>query len=263
MSISSCPGGTMLDLPSRDTAPGEQTKGYVETIETCGAVDGPGLRYVVFTHGCPLRCQYCHNPETQGKPRGEVTTAGKVLADVLRYKSFLRRGGLTISGGEPLMQPDFVHALLRGAKAAGIHTALDTSGFLGSRVSDAMLEDIDLVLLDIKSGIPATYEAVTGVRLSPTLKFAKRLDACSTPMWIRFVLVPGLTDSKKNIDAVARFVKTLEHVDRVEVLPFHKLGEAKYAAAGKPYTLANTPTPSAEQVERAGRIFARHGICVC
>ena len=253
-------GGAILDTIPRGSAPGAQTAGFVETVETCGAVDGPGLRYVVFTRGCPLRCQYCHNPETQGKPRSEATTAGKVLADVLRYKSFLRRGGLTISGGEPLMQPDFVHALVRGAKDAGIHTALDTSGFLGSKASDTLLDDLDLVLLDIKSGLPATYETVTGVRLSPTLKFAKRLDARGKAMWIRFVLVPGLTDGEKNIDAVARFIKTLEHVDRVEILPFHKLGEAKYAAAGKPYMLADTPAPTLEQLEHTRGIFARHGI---
>ncbi|MGE9295037.1 MAG: pyruvate formate-lyase-activating protein [Puniceicoccales bacterium] len=249
---------TGLTMPG--AAPGPDTEGFIETIETCGAVDGPGLRYVVFTRGCPLRCQYCHNPETQGKPRGEITTAKKVLADVKRYKPFLRRGGLTISGGEPLMQPQFVHAIMKGAKEAGIHTALDTSGFLGAKASDELLENVDLVLLDIKSGLSSTYENVTGVRLSPTLDFAQRLDALGKAMWIRFVLVPGLTDSERNIEAVAKFVATLKHVDRVEILPFHKMGEHKYEAIGKTYQLANTLPPTENQIETARALFARHGV---
>ncbi len=261
-----CPSAQSVvpSLPSMELDyPHSETVGFVESIETCGAVDGPGLRYVVFLRGCPLRCQYCHNPETQGKPRGQVTTAGEVLADVLRYKSFLRRGGLTVSGGEPLMQPNFVHALMRGAKEAGIHTALDTSGFLGARASDELLDNTDLVLLDIKSGLPATYEWVTGGRLSPTLEFARRLDALGKAMWIRFVLVPGLTDGEKNIEAVARFVATLKCVERVEILPFHKMGEHKYAAVGKPYALADTPVPTQHEIMQAQEIFARCGIATC
>ncbi|WP_309382443.1 pyruvate formate-lyase-activating protein [Cerasicoccus frondis] len=249
---------TELTMPG--AVPGPDTEGVVETIETCGAVDGPGLRYVVFTRGCPLRCQYCHNPETQGKPKGDITTAEKVLADVKRYKAFIKRGGLTISGGEPLMQADFVHAIFKGAKEAGIHTALDTSGFLGARASDELLKHVDLVLLDIKSGLSSTYKNVTGVQLSPTLDFAQRLDALGKSMWIRFVLVPGLTDSERNIEAVAKFVATLKHVDRVEILPFHKMGEHKYEHTGLTYNLSNTPTPTREQVETARAIFARHGV---
>lgn len=253
-------GDTSCALAALEVAPGPSTEGFVEAVETCGAVDGPGLRYVVFLRGCPLRCLYCHNPETQGRPRGEAKTAAAVLDDVLRYKPFLRRGGLTISGGEPLMQPAFVNALIRGAKAAGLHTALDTSGFLGGRASDELLDDLDLVLLDIKSGLPATYEEVTGVRLAPTLEFARRLDARGTKMWIRFVLVPGLTDGAENIAGVARFIARLEHVDRVEILPFHKMGEVKYAQLGKPYRLVDTPSPTGDEVERARAIFAHHGI---
>ena len=246
--------------PVGEPVPGPDTPGVVEAVETCGAVDGPGVRYVVFTKGCPLRCQYCHNPETQGPAIGEPTTAAEVLADVARYKPFLKRGGLTVSGGEPLLQPAFVHALFKGAKELGLHTALDTSGFLGPRASDELLQDTDLVLLDIKSGRPSTYKAVTGVQLEPTLEFARRLDKLGNKMWIRFVLVPGLTDCDENIDSVARFVATLEHVDRVEVLPFHKMGENKYEESGKAYSLADTPSPDAADMERARAIFARHGI---
>jgi pyruvate formate lyase activating enzyme len=187
-------------------------------------------------------------------------TAGEVLADALRYRNYLRRGGITISGGEPLLQPAFVHALFHGAKAAGLHTALDTSGFLGSRVSDALLEDVDLVLLDIKSGIPETYRRVTGVELAPTLDFAQRLDALHKSMWVRFVLVPGLTDDEENIAAVARFVATLGTVGRVEILPFHQLGEGKYARLGKPYLLAETQPPTYAQIEQARAIFRSYGV---
>jgi pyruvate formate lyase activating enzyme len=243
-----------------EAPPSAATPGFIETVETCGAVDGPGLRYVVFTSGCPLRCLYCHNPETQGRPRGKQTTAGAVLADVLRYKRFLRHGGLTISGGEPLMQPDFIHAIFLGAKEAGIHTALDTSGFLGARASEEFLDQVDLVLLDIKSGLSETYKEVTGVSLAPTLAFARRLDERGIKMWIRFVLVPGLTDGEENIRQIARFVSGLSHVDRVEILPFHKMGEEKYARAGISYRLAETPPPSPQQIQRARQFFAAEGV---
>lgn len=237
-----------------------QTTGHIHSVETCGTVDGPGLRYVLFLHGCPLRCQYCHNPDAQGKPSGGEATAGEALSDMLKYKNFIKRGGITISGGEPLMQPDFVHAIFRGAKERGLHTALDTSGFLGHKASDALLENVDLVLLDIKSFDPVTYKKVTGVTLSPTLAFAERLDTLGIDVWIRFVLVPGLNDAEDNIDGLARFVSGLGNVAKVEILPFHKMGESKYKQANMPYHLADTKEPTTEEVERARSIFARHGV---
>ena len=158
------------------------------------------------------------------------------------------------------MQPDFVHAIFRGAKEAGIHTALDTSGFLGDRASEEFLDQVGVVLLDIKSGLSETYKKVTGVSLAPTLEFARRLDARGTKMWIRFVLVPGLTDGEANIRAVGRFVAGLSHVERVEILPFHKMGEEKYARAGISYRLAQTPPPTPQQIERARQFFAEEGV---
>jgi pyruvate formate lyase activating enzyme len=241
-------------------APLGATEGFVHSVETCGTVDGPGVRYVLFLHGCPLRCQYCHNPDAQGKPSGETLTAEKAFADVLKYKSYIRKGGLTISGGEPLMQAGFVDAMFTMAKEAGLHTTLDTSGFVGHKATDELLDKTDLVLLDIKSFSPMTHKMVTGVCVDQTLKFAKRLDARGNKVWIRFVLVPGLTDNEKNIDGLAEFVSQLGNVDRVEILPFHKMGEDKYKRSGLPYKLGNTPTPTNEQIERARRIFARHGI---
>jgi pyruvate formate lyase activating enzyme len=240
--------------------PSPATEGFVHSVETCGMVDGPGVRYVLFLHGCPLRCQYCHNPDAQGKPSGETRTAEEAFADVLKYKSFIRKGGITLSGGEPLMQADFVHAMFTLAKEAGLHTTLDTSGFVGHKASDALLDLTDLVLLDIKSFSPMTHKMVTGVCVDQTLKFAQRLDARGNKVWIRFVLVPGLTDHEKNIDALAQFVSGLGNVERVEILPFHKMGEDKYKHSGLPYKLGNTPTPTEDQLARARAIFARHGV---
>jgi len=236
------------------------TEGHIHSVETCGTVDGPGLRYVLFLHGCPLRCQYCHNPDAQGRPNGKVITAGDALRDIVKYKNFIRSGGLTISGGEPLMQADFVHAIFRGAREAGIHTTLDTSGFLGRNASDDLLENVDLVLLDIKSHDPATYKTATGVDLNPTLEFAERLDRLGVDVWIRFVLVPGLTDAEDNIDGLARFVSSLGNVAKVEILPFHKMGESKYEQLGKPYALSQTKEPSNQEIIRARSIFDRHGV---
>ncbi len=241
-------------------APSPATEGFVHSVETCGTVDGPGVRYVLFLHGCPLRCQYCHNPDAQGKPSGKYQTAENAFADVIKYKSFIHKGGLTISGGEPLMQPDFVHAMFNMAKEAGLHTTLDTSGFVGHKASEELLDKTDLVLLDIKSFSPMTHKMVTGVCVDQTIKFAKRLDARGNKVWIRFVLVPGLTDHEKNIDGLAEFVSTLSNVDRVEILPFHKMGEEKYKRSGLPYQLSQTPTPTTDQVERARAIFAKHGV---
>lgn len=256
---------TLIESSKRLSCEGDaqSTLGHIHSVETCGTVDGPGLRYVLFLSGCPLRCQYCHNPDTQGKPCGEVKSSQEVLEDVLKYKSYLRSGGLTISGGEPLMQPEFVRSIFKGAKEAGLHTALDTSGFLGYKADDALLEQVDLVLLDIKSFNPVTYQNVTGVSLSPTLEFAHRLEALGKEVWIRFVLVPGLTDAESNIDGLAQFIGTLSNVARVEILPFHKMGENKYDALGKTYLLGDTPEPTPAEVERARSIFARYDVETC
>lgn len=250
-----CPTKEAAVIPSSP-----QSKGHLHSVETCGTVDGPGLRYVMFLSGCPLRCLYCHNPDAQGRPDGKVQTAEDALRDVLKYKNFIRNGGLTISGGEPLMQADFVEAVFKGAKEEGLHTALDTSGYLGSKASDSLLEQTDLVLLDIKSWNKATYKKTTGCYIEPTLQFAKRLSDMGKPAWIRFVLVPGLTDGEENITGVAKFVSELKNVERVEILPFHKMGENKYEELGIPYELSMTPTPTPAKIDHAKEIFASFGV---
>ena len=244
----------------RDERTDEETIGYIHSVETCGTVDGPGLRYVLFLRGCPLRCVYCHNPDAQGKPRGNTKTVREVLQDVLRYRSFIHDGGLTVSGGEPLLQAEFVTALFAAAKRTGLHTALDTSGFRGEKAPGALLDHTDLVLLDIKSWDRATYKRVTGVELESTLAFARRLEKREIHVWIRFVLVPGLTDDDANVDGIARFVATLTNVQRVQVLPFHKLAEHKYAQLGITFQLQATSPPTPDQMARAREIFAQHGV---
>jgi pyruvate formate lyase activating enzyme len=196
--------------------------------------------------------------------RGEPVSATELLERIARYRPIFEvtGGGITMSGGEPLMQPAFLARILRGAKEMGVHTAVDTSGFLGAHCSDAMLDDIDLVLLDVKSGIPETYKRVTGRELAPTLDFGRRLAARGTEIWIRFVLVPGLTDAPENVDAVADYVATLSSVSRVEVLPFHQMGRDKWATLGMRYELEDTLPPSPELVARVRDQFRARGLTV-
>jgi pyruvate formate lyase activating enzyme len=238
--------------------------GSVHSWELVTAVDGPGTRLTAFLAGCPLRCLYCHNPDTMAMRRGASVPVTELLNRIARYRAVFAAtgGGVTISGGEPLMQPAYVARLLRGAKAMGIHTALDTSGFLGAACTDEMLEDVDLVLLDVKSGLPGTYRQVTGRDLQPTLDFGRRLASRGVEIWVRFVLVPGLTDDPANVEAVADYVASLATVTRVEVLPFHQMGRDKWASLGMQYELEDTPAPSPEQVERVREQFRSRALLV-
>lgn len=240
-------------------------RGYLHSTETVGSVNGPGVRYTVYLSGCPLRCLYCHNPDTWEMRMGEHVDVETVLSDVGKYARFISvsGGGLTVSGGEPLLQPRFVAELFRGVKERfGMHTALDTSGSLGARASDALLDLTDLVLLDIKSGLPETYRRVTSGELAPTLDFARRLAGRGNRMWVRYVLVPGLTDEKENVTAVADFVATLDGVDRVEIMPYHEFGELKYEALGWSYRLADVEPPTKDQVRSAQEVFRSRGLFV-
>lgn len=237
-------------------------RGWIHSTEVGGAVDGPGIRHVVFLSGCLMRCRYCHNPDTWHLHHGRPTTSREVLDEIAKTAKFLihAKGGVTLSGGEPLVQPDFTHAVLRGAKEMGLHTALDTAGFLGAHADDFLLADVDLVLLDVKAFTEETYRALTGVELRPTLDFARRLAAMGKPVWLRYVLVPGVTDRFDEIAGLARFARDLGNVERVDVLPFHKLGEFKWKAAGLPYTLADTRPPSPDLLERTRDVFRDQGL---
>lgn len=240
--------------------------GSVHSWELVTAVDGPGTRMTVFLNGCPLRCVYCHNPDTLAMKDGEPVLASDLLERVARYRGIFAStgGGLTLSGGEVLMQPAFAARVLRGAKDLGVHTTLDTSGFLGANATDAMLADTDLVLLDIKSGDEETYSRVTGRSLAPTLRFGRRLAERGVKVWVRLVLVPGLTDAPANIQAVARHAADIEAVrpgtiERVEVLPFHQMARDKWAELGRQYTLDDVEPPSPEATEAARVVFRGFG----
>jgi pyruvate formate lyase activating enzyme len=242
-------------------APTRAVTGWVHSWDLSTGVDGPGTRLVVFLSGCPLRCLYCHNPDTWCKRDGTETGLEELTGLMRRYQPFIGAagGGVTVSGGEPLQQPAFTRALLEAAHDAGLHTALDTSGFLGRRADDALLDACDLVLLDIKAGTDARHRRLTRRPLAPTLEFAERLAERGTPVWVRYVLVPGLTDEPREVDRVAAFTAGLGNVERVDVLPFHKLGAPKYAKLGIPFPLAGTPAPSSELVRQVRARFAAGG----
>lgn len=238
-----------------------EVRGYVHSVESMGSVDGPGIRFIVFTSGCSLRCQYCHNPDTAYVRRGTSRSVGELVEELRNYVGFLQAsgGGVTISGGDPLYQINFTRQLLRACKNLGLHTALDTSGNLGARVDDAMLADIDLVLLDIKSFDDATHRKVTKVGVQATLDFAERLCANNKAVWLRFVLVPGLTDDEQNMRDLAAYAAKMPNIERVDILPFHKMGEYKWQELGLEYQLSDTPEPTAAQVEFAKQIFVQAG----
>jgi pyruvate formate lyase activating enzyme len=236
--------------------------GRLHSWDLSTGVDGPGTRFVAFTAGCPLRCLYCANPDTWRMRSGTATTSDAVLADVERHRRFINAagGGFTVSGGEPLLQPAFTGALLAGARDLGLHTALDTSGFLGARATDDLLDACGLVLLDVKSWDRTLYRRLTGRDLHPTLVFARRLADRGMPVWVRFVLVPGLTDDLDNVGGVARFAAALGNVERVDVLPFHRLAVHKYEELGLPFPLADVEPPDEATVARALGQFREAGL---
>jgi len=235
--------------------------GYVHSYETSSRYDGPGVRLVLFVSGCLLRCSYCHNPDTWHLKDGTHVSARHVIGRLEDFAPALRalNGGLTISGGEPMVQMAFTHRIFAMAKTLGLHTAIETSGFLGARADNEYLSCIDLVLLDIKSSDPEIYRQVTGRELSPTLRFAERLAVLNKPVWVRFTLVPGLTDDPANVEGIARFVAPLKNVEWVEVQPFHKMGEFKWKAMGIDYIHADTPAAPPALVDRVIQQFRAAG----
>ena len=240
--------GLSPDAPDESQASDEAAGafGYVHSYETSSRYDGPGVRVVLFVSGCLLRCTYCHNPDTWHLKDGTYVSAQQVLDRLAGFASALRAmdGGLTISGGEPMVQLAFTRRILAGAKKMGLHTAIETSGYLGDRVDESYLSALDMVLLDIKSSDPDTYRKVTGRDLAPTLRFAERLASIGKRVWVRFTLVPGQTDDPANVEGIAKFVAPMKNVEWVEVQPFHQLGAFKWKAMNLEYKHANTPTPT-------------------
>jgi pyruvate formate lyase activating enzyme len=236
--------------------------GFLHSFTTGATVDGPGVRVVAWTTGCMWRCLYCHNPDTWTMSNGIPVTVTRAAEELRKYRHGLKvmSGGLTVSGGEPLMQHRFVVKLFGAAKAMGVHTALDTNGYYGDRLSDADLDVIDLVLLDIKSWDPERHRSLTGMDIGPTLGFARRLASRRRPVWIRYVLVPGLTDDMGEIEQVASFAAGLGNVERVDVLPFHQMGRYKWHRLGISYSLEAVDPPDSAMVDRTCAVFRAAGL---
>jgi pyruvate formate lyase activating enzyme len=236
--------------------------GFLHSFTTGSAVDGPGIRLVAWTAGCMWRCLYCHNPDTWTMRNGIPVTIAHATEELRKYRRGLQtmRGGFTLSGGEPLMQHRFAVKLLGAARAMGIHVALDTNGYFGDRLTDAEIDGIDLFLLDLKGWDPERHQQLTGMDNGPTLQFARRLAAQRRPVWVRFVLVPGLSDDEPTVTGIARFAASLGNVERVDVLPFHQMGRYKWAQLGLEYTLDHIEPPAPALVEWACGVFRAEGL---
>jgi pyruvate formate lyase activating enzyme len=251
-------------LPESDvrTALATGDMGFLHSFTTGSAVDGPGIRVVAWTSGCMWRCLYCHNPDTWKMTNGLPVTIARATEQLRKYRHGLKvmKGGFTLSGGDPLMQHRFAVKLFQAAKEMGVHTALDTNGFYGDKVTDTELEAIDLVLLDIKNWNPERHRRLTGMDNAPTLAFAKRLAALGRAIWVRFVLVPGWSDDPEDIANIANFAAGLGNVERVDVLPFHQMGRFKWHQLGIEYELESVTPPSTDVIDRTLAIFRNAGL---
>lgn len=247
--------------------------GFVHSVETGAAVDGPGVRFALFLSGCQFRCVYCHNPDTWKLRNGTLRSVENVVEEIGKYAKFLKfAGGVTFTGGEPMMQAHFVGEIAyRLKKQYNLHIALDTQGFLAPHLDDAWFDHIDLIMLDIKHIDPEKYLTLVGQPLQPTLDFAERMIHMKKKMWIRYVLVPGWTDDLADVEKHAMFVKHLADlgkklhdgqnlIERVEILPFHNMGADKWVAASQAYLLRDTPAPTPELIEKVRSIYTEKGL---
>lgn len=231
--------------------------GNIHSFESFGTVDGPGVRFVVFMQGCPLRCKYCHNPDTWKFNSGNEYSSDEVVSRISKYLNYISEGGVTVSGGEPLAQIDFVIELFEKCHKMNLHTALDTSGiyFEDNEKYERLLACTDLFLLDLKHVDDTIHTKLTGLSNKKVLEFAKYLDAHDKPVWIRHVLVDGFTNSIDSLNKTKAFLDTLHNVKKVEVLPYHTMGIIKYERLGIPYPLKDTLVCSKEDIERAKEIL--------
>lgn len=235
--------------------------GRIHSLESFGTVDGPGIRFVIFMQGCPLRCQFCHNPDTWDVNKGKEYTPDSLMEEIIKYKSYMdfSGGGVTFTGGEPLLQTDFILEVSKLCKDKGISTAIDTSGFIFNDKVKELLEYTDLVLLDIKNFDPIVYKTVTGVSLSPTLKFLDYLKEINKPTWIRYVVVPQLTDNLDSVRKLSDHLDAYPNVEKIELLAFHKMGEYKWQELGLEYKLSDTKEPSKELMQQVVEILSNKG----
>lgn len=230
-------------------------EGYIESVETMGLVDGPGIRFVVFMQGCPLRCLYCHNPETWAERKEHPTTPEELVKKILRYKPYFEEeGGVTFSGGEPLNQPEFLLECLKLCKKEGIHTCLDTSG-VGKSLQEEILSYVDLVILDIKAIDSEEYQKITSNKIEKSLEFLNLCQRLNKKMWLRQVIVPGINDDEEHILKLKKFVKPLKNIERVELLPYHLYGVEKYKKLGIPYRLDGVKPMNVDKCSKLQRLL--------
>lgn len=234
--------------------------GKIHSLETFGTVDGPGVRFVVFFQGCPMRCLYCHNPDTWNVEGGQEMTADEILSRFERNRSYYRSGGITATGGEPMLQIDFLTELFTKAKERKIHTCLDTSGILFPKMREktvALMAVTDLVMLDIKHIREEEHKKLTGHSNAGILEFARHLDSIGKPVWIRHVVVPGITFDRNELTELGKFLKTLHNIEKLEVLPYHSMGKVKYDQLGIDYSLKDTPQLTKAQAKEAEEIIRK------
>ncbi|OOE90889.1 pyruvate formate lyase 1-activating protein [Salinivibrio sharmensis] len=239
------------------------TIGRIHSFESCGTVDGPGIRFIVFMQGCLMRCKYCHNRDTWDTHGGKEVTVDEIMKDVRAYRHFITAsgGGVTASGGEAMLQPEFVRDFFQAANAEGIHTCLDTNGYIRKHtpVIDEVLDATDLVMLDLKQLNDEVHEDLVGVSNRRTLDFAKYLHKIGQKTWIRYVVVPGYTDDDDSAHRIGQFIQDMDNIEKVELLPYHQLGAHKWEALGHDYELQDVSPPSKEVMDRVKEIIASYG----
>jgi len=234
--------------------------GRIHSVESFGASDGPGVRFIVFFQGCPLRCIYCHNPDTWDKSDGKLMSVREIAAEISQYVSFIKSGGVTLSGGEPLFQPQFALGIIKECKKLGLHTAIDTSGAIPLEISKPVIDECDMLLLDLKAATPEMCKMITGQSNKNMLETLKYCEKTNKRIWIRHVLVPGYTLKEDELIKSAEILSGFSCIEKVEFLPFHKLGEFKWDTLNIPFTLKDTETPDKKDVKKAKEIFSLHGI---
>ncbi len=234
--------------------------GQIHSIETFGAVDGPGVRFVVFLQGCPLKCLFCHNPDSWDTKSGKTMTSEKLTDTIKQYRNFIKRGGVTFSGGEPLLQHEFVLDTIKRCKAYGIHTAIDTSGAMPLDAVKETIDASDMLLLDIKSLDDDLCKKITGMSNRNALAILDYCEMTHKPVWIRHVMVPGLTLVENKLEELAKYLKDFKCIEKVELLPFHKMGEYKWEQLKRHYELKDTPSPSKQEIAMAKEIFKKYNL---
>ena len=236
--------------------------GRVHSIETCGTVDGPGIRFIIFLQGCQMRCKYCHNRDTWDTEAGKIMSVDELMAELTQYRNYMDAsgGGVTVSGGEAMLQPEFVKAIFTACKQEGIHTCLDTNGFV--RHLDGVVKEVldvaDLVLLDIKQMDNQKHIDLTHVSNKNTLAFAKYLAERNQPVYLRYVVLPGYTDDLTDVHAMGKFIEPMKNIEKIELLPYHELGKHKWTAMGEIYPLEGVKAPSHESMETIKNILLQY-----